>query len=75
MWTRWCLRGLTKQIFELDSGARFGVAVFYDDGGIEGEAPGFAGAVGDGAGAGDDDGVFGDDEGLVAGGGVDGVAD
>jgi hypothetical protein len=60
--------GSAEKIFELDAGGGFGVAVFDDDGAIQGEAPFFAGGVGDGAGTGDDNGVFGDDERKFIGG-------
>jgi len=43
----------------------FGVAVFDDDGGLQGEAHLVGGGMGDGAGAGNDDGVFGNDERLI----------
>jgi len=53
---------LAKEIFELDAGAGFGVAVFDDYGAGEGESPLFAAGVRDGARTGDYDGVLGDDQ-------------
>src|SRR5436190_13020566 len=64
----------SKQVFELDAGVGFGVAVLHDDGGVDADAPILAGAVGDGARAGDDNRAFGDYERLVVRGAMNGVA-
>jgi len=68
-----CATWLAEEVFELDAGFGFGVAVFYDYGGLEGEVVFGAAGMSDGAGAGDDDGFFGDAERLSVGGGVDAV--
>ncbi len=66
---------LAEEVFELGFQVGFFVAVFDDYGGVEGNAPVFALAFGDGAGTGYDYRFFGDDQGLVVGGGVDQAAD
>ena len=54
--------GLAKEIFQLDAGAGFGVAVFNDYSAGERESPFFAGGMRDGARTGDHDGVFRNDQ-------------
>src|SRR5579859_1412796 len=65
---------LAKEVFELDAGTGFGVAVFNDDGAGEGDPPFLASGMQDAAGAGDDDGVFGDGQRLVAARRIDSVS-
>jgi len=69
------LHGLAEEVFELDAGRGFGVAIFDDHSAREGESPLFAGGMRNGTGAGDDDGVFRNDEREIIDGGIDGVAD
>src|SRR5579883_1990342 len=57
-----------QQILQLEASIGVGVAVFDDDGSIEGNAPVLAGAVRHGARAGDDHGIFGNYEGMAVGG-------
>ena len=65
---------LAEEVFELDAGAGFGVAVFDDDGAGERETPFLAGGVQYATGTGDDDGVFGDDQRLIVTRRIDGIA-
>ena len=70
---------LAQEVFEGSTEIGFFVAVFDDDGSVEGNTPGFcvgmAFAFGDGAGAGDDDSIGRDDEGRLGGRADDGAID
>ena len=66
---------LAEEIFELDAGAGFGVAIFDDDRGLEGEAPLLSCGGGYGARARDDHSILGNDQWLIVFGGIDLVAD
>jgi len=70
-----CANGSAEEIFELDAGTGFGVAVFDDHGRLKREAPLLACCGGYSAGTWNDYGVFGDDERLIVFGGVDLIAD